>query len=108
MTDKRRHPRTPIDVPLFFNVKGEPDERDGTGKDISIGGMFMSAPNPAPFGAEITIQLSLPGSDEVLVVAGIVRWVRHGGMGIQFGLLGVLETHVITEVARRYAEAKEG
>ncbi len=35
-----------------------------------------------------------------LKLPGVVRWVRDGGMGVQFGLLGALETHVITEIGR--------
>ena len=29
---------------------------------------------------------------------GIVRWVKPGSMGIQFGLLGARETYAITEL----------
>jgi hypothetical protein len=32
----------------------------------------------------------------------VVRWVRDGGMGVQFGLLGAVETHIITEISRQY------
>ena len=31
---------------------------------------------------------------------GVVRWVRTDGMGVQFRLLGVHETHAITEVTK--------
>ena len=30
-----------------------------------------------------------------------VRWARDGKIGVQFGLLGARETHVITEIAKR-------
>jgi hypothetical protein len=29
-------------------------------------------------------------------------------MGIQFGMLGAIETHVITEISRRHAETAGG
>jgi type IV pilus assembly protein PilZ len=88
-------------VPLFFLVKGE--EREGIAKDLSLGGMFIETATPAPFGAEITIHASLGDSDDVLVLPGRVRWIRDGGMGIQFGLLGAVETHIITEIGQRAA-----
>ena len=32
---------------------------------------------------------------------GVVRWAHGGRIGVQFGLLGARETHVITEISRR-------
>ena len=35
-----------------------------------------------------------------MVLPAIVRWTSPVGMGVQFGLLGVRETHAITEIVR--------
>lgn len=101
MLEKRRYPRTSIDLPVLFTVKGEGEGR-GTGKDISIGGMFVETDAVVSFGAEVAIRVRLrtPNGDQEFTLPGIIRWVRDGGMGVQFGLLGALETHAITELAR--------
>jgi len=101
--EKRRHARVPIDIPLLFQVKGRNRERPGTGKDISVGGMFIESEEPSKFGSELLIRIRLPGSDQSLLLRGIVRWEASGGMGVQFGSLGALETHLITEITRKHA-----
>jgi hypothetical protein len=93
----------PIETSLLFQVKGRNRERTGTGKDISVGGMYIETNEPAPFGSELLIRLRLPGSDQSLLLRGVVRWETKAGMGIQFGLLGALETHLITEITRKYS-----
>jgi hypothetical protein len=40
------------------------------------------------------------GAEEEFALPGVVRWVRDRGMGVQFGLLGVQETHAITELEK--------
>ena len=105
MIEQRRYARAPINAPLSFSVKGKSEPAAGLGKDISLGGMFIETGSPAPFGAEVIVHVELPGSTEILALPGIVRWVRADGMGVQFGLLGAVETHVITEIGRAHAES---
>lgn len=86
---------------MSFALKGGGDGR-GTGKDISIGGIFIETDAPASFGAEIVVRVRLrtPNGEQEFSLPGIVRWARTGGMGVQFGLLGALETHAITELTK--------
>lgn len=105
VAEKRRHARVPIDIALLFQVKGRNRERPGIGKDISIGGMFIESDEPSKFGSELLIRIRLPGSNQLLLLRGIVRWETSSGMGVQFGSLGALETHLITEITRRHALA---
>ena len=105
MIEQRRHARAPIDAPLAFSVKGVKEQRTGIGRDISLGGMFIETTSPATFGADVIVHVDLPGVDETLALPGVVRWVRDGGMGVQFGLLGAKETHAITEINRKHADA---
>jgi Tfp pilus assembly protein PilZ len=100
VVEQRRYARSPINLPLEFSLKDSSEARSGTGKDISVGGMFVEAASPAPFGATVTIQLRLPGHKEQMVLPGVVRWTRQGGMGIQFGLVGARDTHAITEIVK--------
>jgi len=101
LAEQRRYARAPIDAPLTFSLKGTSEWLDGVGKDIAIGGMSIETAANVPFGAELEISVQLPGDDEIFLMPGRVRWVSGGRIGVQFGLLGVRETHVITEIARR-------
>jgi hypothetical protein len=103
--EQRRYARAPINSPAAFSIKGRPDKREGLAKDISVGGTFIETSTPASFGADVIIHITLPGSNDAVALPGVVRWVRDGGMGVQFGLLGALETHIITEIGRKHAEA---
>ena len=103
MIEQRRHARVPLDRQVSFSVKGETGDRDGLAKDIALGGMFIETGTPAPFGGRVIIHVELPGQHGTVSLPGVVRWVRDGGMGVQFGLLGAVETHTITEISRKHA-----
>ncbi len=100
MLEKRRHARATIDLPVAFALKGVVDQSGGIGKDISLGGMFIETETPATFGGEVVVRIRLrtPSGEQEFSLPGVVRWVRSGGMGVQFGLLGAVETHAITEM----------
>jgi type IV pilus assembly protein PilZ len=101
--EKRRHARATIDLPVLIMVKGTNEHGEGIGKDISIGGMFIETSFAAPFKADVIVRIRLrtPASGEQdFDLPGVVRWVKTGGMGVQFGLLGALETHAITELSK--------
>jgi type IV pilus assembly protein PilZ len=103
LVEKRRHARAAIDLPVSFTVKTTNESGQGNGKDISIGGMFVETEKPAPFGAEVVIHVRLhtvARGDQDFALPAVVRWVRGAGMGVQFGLLGALETHAITELTK--------
>ena len=103
MIEKRRYNRASIDLPVSFTVKGGDHAEHGIGKDISIGGIFIQTVAPAAFGAEVIVHVTLDaasGHAEAFALPGVVRWIRDRGMGVQFGLLGVQETHAITELEK--------
>jgi type IV pilus assembly protein PilZ len=102
--EKRRYSRAAIDLPVLFVRKGEERWAGGTGKDISIGGIFIETDAVAPFAAEIVVRVQMKTASGGLAdfdLPGVVRWVRDGGMGVQFGNLGVHETHAITELKKQ-------
>lgn len=101
MIEQRRYARAPIDAPLTFTLKGKNDWQDGVGRDISVGGMSIETAASVPFGSEVEVSVQLPGDDDVFLLPGVVRWARGGRIGVQFGLLGARETHVITEIAKQ-------
>ena len=98
MTEHRQHPRKSISWPVAFQIASGP-RVDATCRDISLGGMFVETPQPAPYGAEIVVYLSLPGLRDESVIKATVRWTKRGeGMGVQFGLMGARETHGLIEL----------
>ena len=76
-------------------------------RDISNGGMFLDGVAPCPIGTELTLQFEMPGLGPVRV-PGFVRWHRVDGFGVQFGLLGVRETHAIGRFIRANSVADAG
>lgn len=101
LVEQRRYARVPIEAPLTFTVKGKNDWKDGIGRDIAIGGMSVETAEKLPFNTEVEVSVQLPGDDDIFLLPGVVRWSRDGRIGVQFGMLGAKETHVITEIARR-------
>lgn len=101
MVEQRRFTRVPIDAPLTFTLKGRNDWKEGIGRDISVGGMSIETTERIAFGGEVEVSVQLPGDDDIFLLPGVVRWARDGKIGVQFGLLGARETHVITEIAKR-------
>ena len=99
--DLRRYPRIPFRAVVAFNTKGSEERRTGECQDISLGGMFIETAMPHPFGAEVVVHVSLPGDALPSALPAVVRWLRNGGMGVQFGLLGARETHTITKLAHK-------
>ncbi|HKQ69142.1 MAG TPA: PilZ domain-containing protein [Polyangiaceae bacterium] len=97
MQEKRRHFRKPVDYACEFNV-ADGAKKGGICRDLSLGGTHIDTDDAAPFGANITVYLKLKGSTTPSALPGIVRWVKGGSMGVQFGLLGARETYAITEM----------
>lgn len=97
MHDKRSHPRAPLDTNITCEVKGGATI-SGSAKDISMGGMFIESEAQVTFGQEVIILLRLPNAKADSRLPGVVRWIKPGGFGVQFGLLGARETHAISEL----------
>jgi type IV pilus assembly protein PilZ len=60
--------------------------------------MHIDTSEPAPFGANVTVYFQLTGRPGLSALPGIVRWVKAGAMGVQFGLLGAHDTYAISEM----------
>ena len=99
MLEKRSHARVPLETTIVCEPKGAA-AFEATSKDISIGGMYIEAAETLKFGDELVIVALLPGAKHEMRLPGVVRWVKPGGFGVQFGLLGAVETHLISELMR--------
>jgi hypothetical protein len=69
-------------------------------RDVSVGGMFVEAKVAPAFGTQVTIIGDFPGGPGMKIPA-IVRWLTTTGFGVQFGLLGAHETHVLAAVVSK-------
>jgi hypothetical protein len=95
--DKRSHPRVPLAVNVTCEVSGGATV-SGISTDISVGGMFIESDAQLTFGTQVSIVLRLPNTKADARLPGVVRWLKPGGFGVQFGLLGARETHAISEL----------
>ena len=86
-----------------FRSKGRPGRvlavkfraQDHTGwiaaetRDIGTGGAFIASPLVQPVGTTLTLELTLPTTDQTFALPAVVRWSSPGagtggGMGVQF------------------------
>lgn len=94
MVEKREHVRLSVKTSVSYQLPdGEHVQADCN--DISVGGAFVRTDRPLPFGAKfkLTLELAAPVTIDVTV-----RWTKPDGMGVQFGLMGALETHALVKL----------
>jgi len=77
-------------------------------RNINEGGIFIETDNPQELGSSVALQFKLPGSDDLIEVAGTVVRTGDGtgpddllGMGIEFDDLNANSRQRINEVIRR-------
>jgi hypothetical protein len=88
-----------LNIPISCDVAGG-SSFQANARDVSVGGMFVEASVSPAFGTNITIVGNFPGAPGMKIPA-IVRWTNPGGFGVQFGLLGAHETHVLANIVGR-------
>ena len=103
MSEKRKYPRTPVELDVVFSLDGK--EIVGRSRDLSIGGMFIFTDQMPAFGASIELGVHFGGALGTLSFPSVVRWRDKDGFGVQFGLLGARETYAI---AQTLSKAKSG
>lgn len=100
MRDKRQHQRAQFTVPATLVWEG--GDLLAESVDISLGGTSIGVSGAAELpelGASVHLALELPTLGPVKLPA-FVRWVRGEAVGLQFGLIGARETHVIGRIVR--------
>ena len=55
-------------------------------------------------GSDVVLRLWPSGWEEELVLAGVVRWARGDGMGVEFTSVGPRESQAITRLVARFAD----
>jgi len=53
-------------------------------RNIGVGGAFIATSDIQPVGTTLTIDLTLPTTEQVFTLPAIVRWAARDGMGVQF------------------------
>lgn len=100
MREKRQHTRVQLDLPCSLEPSGG-TRAPGLIRDIGVGGLFVECALDLPFGASVTLEVTLPTDPTAVQLPGVVRWTKAAGFGVQFGLLGARETMAITRLLRK-------
>jgi PilZ domain len=95
----RRYLRRPVKTPLEFTPWDPRRITFGFATDISVGGAFVETHFPAASGSEVVIRLWPAGWEEEVILPGVVRWARSGGMGVEFVSVGPREKTAIGKLA---------
>ncbi len=55
-------------------------------RNIGVGGAFIASQDVQPIGTSLTLEITLPTSEQTFMLQAVVRWAstREGGMGVQF------------------------
>lgn len=86
----RTHSRYEINLPVEVEFQGK--RVAGMTLNISLGGMFISCPEVAPFGERVQLRFELELLSRPVVTEAVVRWVDPAaGIGLQFTGLRALE-----------------
>lgn len=99
VVEARKHPRQSVRMSVEFQ-QGDQPRVAGSCRDLSLGGMFVETPSPAPFGSSVQVYVTFPALKGETVIQATVRWTSPEGMGVQFGVMGARETHALTELLR--------
>ena len=53
-------------------------------RNIGVGGAFIATDQVQPVTTTVTIELSLPTTEQIFTLPAVVRWAAREGMGVQF------------------------
>ncbi len=84
--DKRQHRRARLVTQVHCEALGREDLL--LTRDVSVGGLFVTAQNPFPLNSEVGIALALASGQTPIKARGKVVYSLQGmGMGVQFSEL---------------------
>jgi uncharacterized protein (TIGR02266 family) len=90
MRENRQHLRSSAVIKVNYQSQGA--LKMDYAQNISRGGLFLATNSTFQVGQQIDLQLSTKGTDQVITVPGLVRWVGERGVppvkgiGVQFQL----------------------
>ncbi len=71
-------------MPLKFRAPPHTAWVAAESANIGVGGAFIVSPLVQPVGAALTIELTLPTTEQTFLLPAVVRWSAVNGMGVQF------------------------
>src|ERR1041385_1433618 len=74
-------------MPIRFKPAGVETWTLAETRNIGVGGAFIATPDVLAVGTTMTVELTLPTSDQTFALPAVVRWATSkdgGGMGVQF------------------------
>jgi hypothetical protein len=98
----RRESKPDIAVPrkATFARTAEDERATGWIVKLSVVGVEIESLQPPAEGSDVVVWAQLLDDERELMLRGRVQWARSSRFAVQFGLLGVKETHAIVTAGR--------
>jgi len=71
-------------VPVKFRGDADAEWVRADTRNIGVGGAFIVSQLVQPIGSLVTVELTLPDTDQTFSLPAVVRWASVDGMGVQF------------------------
>ena len=74
-------------MPVKFRTQAHATWVTAETRNIGVGGAYIAAAVPPDVGTTLTVEVTLPTTDQTFTLPAIVRWASHAepaGMGVQF------------------------
>jgi PilZ domain len=97
---KRRYPRISLPKGMRVAWYGSDLQLFSRVQTLSMGGMFISVPDPPPVGTKLRLSFEVPGGD--VQAEAIVRNIVPGeGMGVEFTKLRLKDRILLEKLLKR-------
>lgn len=74
-------------LPVRFCTVGQASWIEAETRNIGVGGAYIASTLVQPIGTTLTVEVTLPNTDQTFMLPAVVRWASladGGGMGVQF------------------------
>src|SRR4051812_7766848 len=74
-------------MPVRYRTPAHATWIDAETRNIGVGGAYIASPSPPAVGTTVTVELTLPTTDQTFTLPAVVRWSSQAapaGMGVQF------------------------
>jgi len=96
----RRYPRIVLPKGMFVAWHGADLQLFSRVRTLSMGGLFISVPNPPPVGTKLRLAFDVPGGN-VHAEAIVRNVVRGEGMGVEFTRLEFKDRILLENLLKR-------
>ncbi len=97
---KRRYPRISLPKGMWVARHGGDLQLFSRVRTLSMGGLFISVPNPPPVGTKLRLTFEVPGGN-VQAEATVRNIVPGEGMGVEFVRLGLKDRVLLEKLLKR-------